>query len=256
MKPIATQCLQDAISRLEFTAGNLNPDNIEEVREDIRLAISSIKSAIFAETPGTMTKFDLFKIASTDQTRPAMCGVFHDKGYKVASDAKILVAVVDPYTEDLEGTILDKTGHVIEGRYPKWEMVFPAKEKTGEGYTVDTAAVRELEKAARAEKKAAGLHGTAARYGAKRAYVKVGPAFFAVETMLKLATFMEAYGSNVLWIEDGRHAAAVYAPDGSKALIMPVGFARHKTMYGGSDEIPIAEMFENYKDEALWYVAA
>lgn len=252
MKPIALNELQEAVRNLTFTAGNLNPDNIEEVREDIRRAVSNINAAIFAETPNTSKKFDLYKFTYKDENvRPIMCGVHHQEGFKVASDCHVLVAVKEPYAEDLEGQTLDKTGNPIQGKYPRWQELFPKKEK-GVPYKIDTEKVYELLRAVKAEKKAAGKWGKS-----RRGYVKVGDTFFAVEKMALLCTFMDAVGSNEITIYDPRRAAAVYAPDGSEGLIMPVRFLDY---YEGDNayetEKQCEDVWEKHKDGALWYVAA
>lgn len=253
MKPIATKELQEAISLLTFQAGNLTATTLEEVREDIRRAIAHIQGAIFSETPHTSTKFDIYKMASTDELRPVMCGVFHDKGYKVASDSSVLVAVKDAYDEALEGHILDRKGQDIIGAYPKWESVFPREDDDRRrAFTIDTAKVYELLRQEKAEKKAAGKHGKA-----RPAYVKVGDTFFRADKLAMACTFMDAYGTREIITHGTNRAAAIYAPDGSKALVMPAYYARATgSNYYTKDDETVAEVFENGKDACLWLEVA
>ncbi len=250
MKPISLNELREALNILNFQAGNLNAMNIEEVREDIRRAVAHINGAIYAETPATSTKFDIYKMASKDETRPAMCGVFHSQGYKVASDACVLVAVKDSYDEALEGRILDRTGKPIEYKYPRWSEVFPKEE--GRGYTIDTQKVYDLLKQEKAEKKAAGKWGVS-----RRAYVKVGETFFRADKLAMVCTFMDAYGTNELRIIDSRRAVGIYAPDGSKALVMPCGYMTYVDADGYThSEVPAGKVWDEHRDGCLWYEAA
>ena len=77
-------------------------------------------------------KFDIWKFVSKDKQRPAMGGVFHDKGFKVASDAHILVAIKDAYPKENEGKIIDKKKNVIkEAKYPKWRDLIVKGEDAG-----------------------------------------------------------------------------------------------------------------------------
>ena len=241
MKTDSLKQIQEAIRILSFTADNLVADNILDTKEDIKNALECINKALYMETPSTSTKFDLYKLVANDQIRPVMCGVFHDEGYKVASDSHILAAVKEDYPEELEHHILDKAGENIDGKYPKWQQIFPTDK--GVPVKIETAKVYELMKQVNADKKT----------GANRkGYVKVQETFFKVEIMKKLCTFMDAYGTNELWLakeQADRRAAGVYAPDGSKALIMPTVFA---TSYGGYNEPTLSEVFEHNKDKYLW----
>lgn len=190
MKPEANSQLQTALKYLNIVHEDEGDLNAEEVKFSIGEAIQAIKSAIYVETPHTSTKFDIYKMASKDETRPVMCGVFHDKGYKVASDATVLVAVRDAYDEALEGHILDRKGQDIIGKYPKWESVFPSEtSEEKKAYTLDTA--------------------------------------------------------------------AVYAPDGSKALIMPAAFASNvNDCYYSYNTRHISDTYEKEKDKYLWLEVA
>lgn len=82
------------------------------------------------------SKFNWYKYTAQDKMRPQMCCVFHDKGYKVASDGGILIALKETYYADFEGKIIDKDGKIetSEGyyKYPNWRDVLYAPEGKGE----------------------------------------------------------------------------------------------------------------------------
>lgn len=253
MKPEANSQLQTALKYLNIVHEDEGTLNAEEVKFSIGEAIQAIKSAIYVETPHTSTKFDIYKIASKDDMRPVMCGVFHDKGYKVASDATVLVAVRDAYDEALEGHILDRKGQDIIGKYPKLESVFPSEtSEEKKAYTLDTAAVYELLRQEKAEKKAAGRDRVA-----RRGYVKVGDTFFRADKLAMICTFMDAYGAKEITTYGPLRAAAVYAPDGSKALVMPAAFASNvNDCYHSYNTRHISDTYEKEKDAYLWLEVA
>lgn len=70
-------------------------------------------------------KVNMFDFASKENAREAMTGVYHENGFKIATDGKILFAVKSDYTEELEGKCLMRDGAVKELRYPNWKSIFP-----------------------------------------------------------------------------------------------------------------------------------
>lgn len=251
MKPASLKEINEAVFTLNYLAENIGKDNLDETKEDIRRAISFIKSAIFIETVSASKKFNLYNFTANDKLRPAMEGVYHDKGYKVATDSHILVAVKEQYQEDLEGVILDKRGERIRDyKYPKWDVLWvqPGSRamEDKKTFTIDTDKVREVARVEKAEKKAAGKNGPH-----RRALVKAGDVYFNAAQMEKLCAFMDAYGAKELNTY-GRRGAEIIAPDGSKAIIMPmVYFGYHE-----NKQITCAEMHEQHHDDAIWYEVA
>ena len=248
--------LQEAVRFLNYTKENLSPDNLEDTREDIEIALKHIQAAIFMETPSTGRKFNLYKMTSNDEQRPVMGGIFHDGGYKVASDSHVLVAVREDYDEALEGHIIGKKGEDIIGKYPKWELVFPSKEQLEQNqdgeHAIDTAKVYDIIKLMKSEKKAAGKWGPW-----RRAYVKVGNTFFKAEQFALICNFMDAYNCNLIQTMGPWRAAQVIAPDWSKALIMPARTADYFDENGYKQpDREIAEVWEKHHDACIWYEVA
>lgn len=216
MKPEALKLLQEAAEKI----GRINDDCFCKTVEDARFyteqALKDIRAAIFMETPAPSMKFNIYDFTNDDNgTRPVMGCVHHQDGYKVASDSRVLIAVKDAYPEALEGKNIDKNGEESEYKYPSWDKLFCANQKTAPGYRIDFDKLTNWVKEHNAEKKMKG------KWGARRAYVKVGPAFFDLECLAKLAKFMKAQGTDILHVEEARRAAACFSEDGSKGLIMP-----------------------------------
>lgn len=84
-----------------------------------------------------MRKLDYYKYTASPRTnklRPCLNGVFHNNGFKVASDSHIFVAVKESYPDDLEGKIVSKKGEYIEGKYPNYDLIRPKKKALKESY--------------------------------------------------------------------------------------------------------------------------
>src|SRR5574344_2024824 len=104
------KAMQDLIANVEY---NAKDEQLAKYLKDEFTRIIRIESP-----QSSNPKFDFYKYASKEACRPAMCGIFHDKGQKVASDAHILIAKKEDYPEEYEGKILGKDGRFIEGKFP------------------------------------------------------------------------------------------------------------------------------------------
>ena len=96
--------------------------------EDMGYFKELIEAIIRIESePKTKSKFKIWDYVSDDDLRPAMCRVFHDSGFKVASDGHILIALKEEYDSELEGKLLQKDGTIAtqHTNYPKWRDVIP-----------------------------------------------------------------------------------------------------------------------------------
>ena len=106
-------------------------------REQLLKDVQTYRQMYFEQHPEMPSatpkgKFDIWKFVAKDKQRPAMTGVFHDKGFKVASDTHILVAVKEAYQKENEGKIIDKKKNVItEAKYPKWRDLIQKGEDAG-----------------------------------------------------------------------------------------------------------------------------
>lgn len=218
MKQEALKLLQDVVADLNYI---INEDGygsktIEEDKFQAEHALKAIRAAIFMETPTPSLKFNLYDFTDDmDGTRPIMGCVHHEDGFKVASDSHVLVAVKDAYQEDLEGKNINKKGEEETLNYPKWKLIFDDKQKEAGEYRIDFDLLSGWAREYAAEKKMMG------KRGARPGFVKVGPAYFKLELLSKFAKFMKAEGVDTLHIQDSRRAAACFAEDGSKGLIMP-----------------------------------
>ena len=169
-------------------------------------------------------KFSLWDYALKDDgLRPSMRCVLHDSGFRVASDAHILVVLKEDYPEDMDGTIEDESV-----KFPNWRMVIPDPKKMEMvAVRLDFAGIRQFEADFKAKKKLD-----------KRmeGYVRVGGCLFKLDYLIKAARFMEHVGTDELMLSaDGRRAALAVSGD-SKMILMPVcpreKFEENEVCYG------------------------
>lgn len=93
-------------------------------------------SAFLLETYGNkkavdaaVKKASILDFVSKDKNRRFMQGVFYEDGFAIATDGRVLIKQKTSYPAEYEGKIIDPTnGKEIEGQYPNYKRVFPAKE--------------------------------------------------------------------------------------------------------------------------------
>lgn len=180
-----------------------------------------------------MKRFNIYNFTSNDDFRPAMNGVFHDGGYKVASDAVVLVAVRSDYPEELEHHTIGKDGKDIIGKYPRWRDAIPSRPDY-KSYRIDTSRFEEFLKERRAAWKAS--YGKGTKWGQYQWNVQVGPACFRAHKFETFLSGMKEIGATEIFVMDKRRTA--YAKtDKGWVLIFPV---LHEEIDNDPDTIKLA----------------
>ena len=168
----------------------------------------------------TKSKFKIWDYVSDDYLRPAMCHVYHDKGFKVASDGHILVAVKEQYDPSLEGRLMLKNGTLApenEYCYPKWRNVIPNPQLTDMvPAKIDFDKLKEFEADFKAKMKAAD------RKYATTAVRVTENCWFKLEYLVKLAKVMAHIGTDTLMVNADGKKAALAITDSGKAISMPI----------------------------------
>ena len=168
----------------------------------------------------TKSKFKIWDFVGSDTIRPAMCCVFHDSGFKVASDSHILIALKEEYAPELEERLMKKDGVLLDEdtKYPKWRDVIPNPELNGMiPIVLDFAKIREIEKDFKAKVKTLG-----STYNNVLGYVKVTDKYtFKLQLLMKMVRFMEHTGTNEMLVDpDGRRTVLAVAGE-SRCILMP-----------------------------------
>ena len=167
-----------------------------------------------------MKKFNIYNFTSS-KMQAALTGVYHDNGYKVASDAIVLVAIKSDYPEELEHHIIDKDGKDVPSKYPHWKSCIPDG-RDYKPYRIDPAQFEAFLKERRAAWKASEGKGT--KWGQYQWTVKVGPACLKAHKFETFLSAMKEIGATEILVYDARHT--VYAKtDKGAALIFPVLYA-------------------------------
>lgn len=228
MKAESLKAMQNLIQNVEY---NVKDEQLAKYLKDEFTRIIRIESP-----QSSNPKFDFYKYAAKDDLRPAMCGIFHDKGQKVVSNANILIAKKEDYPEEYEGKILGKDGKFIEAKFPNYESVFPDLKKNA--YTeheVNFEAFADFVLQTKAEAK---LRGSDTSF----AFVQIGGCYFKPQFFQLLVSYMKEIGSKTIWtaireIPDSRWDSekSEYVPytryspmasyveaNGSRGLLMPM----------------------------------
>ena len=188
--------------------------------EDMGYFKELIEAIIRIESePKTKSKFKIWDYVSDDDLRPAMCRVFHDSGFKVASDGHILIVLKEEYDSELEGKLLQKNGTIATQytNYPKWRDVIPNPQLIEMvPVKLDFDKIRGFESEYKAKVKAQGI-----KY--QDGYVRVTVnCTFKLNYLMKAVKFMEHIGTDTLMVAaDGRRAALATSGE-NKCIVMPV----------------------------------
>ena len=100
---------------------------IEQMKKDSAFLLETYgnKKAVDA----AVKKASILDFVSKDKNRRFMQGVFYEDGFAIATDGRVLIKQKTSYPAEYEGKIIDPTnGKEIEGQYPNYKRVFPAKE--------------------------------------------------------------------------------------------------------------------------------
>lgn len=74
--------------------------------------------------PKQITLADCYKYCGTDNNKLAYTGIYHDpKGFAVVTNGQILYAHNNLYESKSKGNIIDKSGKVIDSKFPDWQAV-------------------------------------------------------------------------------------------------------------------------------------
>ena len=119
------------LTEISYALDQLDQERYDKVIKQINEKIVNI---LRLESPTSSSKFRWYDYTDNDKKtyREQMTGIYHDNGYKVASDSHILIAMKELYPEDYEGKILKKDGSFVDEsrKYPRWRDVIPKRETT------------------------------------------------------------------------------------------------------------------------------
>ena len=109
---------------------------MKETNENIKMSQEEKDSKFLLETYGNKKAVDaackkssILDFVSKDDSRRFMQGIFYEDGFAIATDGRVLIKQKTSYPSEFEGKIIDPAnGKEIEGHFPNYKNVFPAKE--------------------------------------------------------------------------------------------------------------------------------
>ena len=220
--------------------------------EEFKMYAELLKDVIRAEamTPVKAGKFNIYNYVTKDQIRPSMCGVYHDKGMKVASDSHILIAFEEEYPEEFEGGVVLKDGSFVEIEehvwdpesketktikhrtsyvdkdghnhpiFPKWRDIIPNIVAGGYmPYKFDREKFYKWVEGLRVAHKTE--YGKGIKFGTDW-FVKVGPCGFKAEWFNLMIEAMDFLGADQIYLHDEGRRAGVIKTDKGVCISMPI----------------------------------
>ena len=166
------------VKLIEDAIRSTNEDSIRQMLEQFLRANTVVREE----------KLDLSKFVCKDEMRPAMTGILHEKGLKVATDGAILVAIYSHYKSEFEGKVITPKGKIIDGTFPNWKSVLPTQEslKTVKLSHLIASILRKIKHAE-----------TMAKIDSKMAFVSISSdnekLYFRSDYFTKFLTFIKTY---------------------------------------------------------------
>ena len=111
-----------------------------------------VKLMLFENTVIKNVKFNIFNYAAKKHTVTSLTGVLHEEGFRVATDAFVLVRIKEDYPQDFEGSTIDRSGQKIEAGYVKYKNLIKDS-LLGESVAIKEAEIKEQFKKYKAFKK-------------------------------------------------------------------------------------------------------
>ena len=187
--------------------------------ETIKVLCNEILYIDACNTTVKNSKFDIYKYVSKDKARERLQGVYYNNGDIVATDGHLLVVLQNQkYNPTYEGKIIGKSGEIFEGKYPNYKGVMPANLDNYILTQFDYGRLEEINKIDKAKV-------MAMQDFDKKHYtpvVKIGDAYFKLEFVNKLATFMRHIGTNEIYAP-GQSNKLLYVKDRDGwAIVCPI----------------------------------
>jgi hypothetical protein len=179
------------------------------------LAVIYLKQFMLANQAKPNCKVDLYNLCYKGDFERTISGIYHDKGYIVATDGYILAKIKEEYPEELEGKIITKYGDEIEGIYPNYQKVIGNFDEMTD-VSVNKEKVLEAVKQYKLEKKIGGIC-------QKQVLCKAGKQYFKAEMLLKFLLLCESEKMQIREAKDSERAImGKNTETGSESLLMPV----------------------------------
>lgn len=173
-----------------------------------------------------MKSFDFFKFTDKkSNSREFLQGFFCENGYKIATNAKILVMVKDTYDKNFENHIIAKDNTFINGVFPAYKSVIPLNNSKAVYTKVSTEKLYEVQKALTENKGVYSVHKKLLTAYEKNsnggAVVLVQGHIFSIAMIERVLYFLSMYPDSEFYMPD-RNYKASYLIAGTKDNIKAI----------------------------------
>ena len=102
---------------------NLNLLQVAYESNDIKTIKDNIRRFLLMNESERRDRFDMYNYVGKHLPYSAILGVYHDSGFKVATNTHILIVKKEDYNQELEGKVISKDGEVIDSQFPLYRRV-------------------------------------------------------------------------------------------------------------------------------------
>jgi hypothetical protein len=168
-----------------------------------------------ANTIAQNGKFDLSKYVCNNEIRESLTGIYHENGFRIATNGSVLCAINGGYPDEFEGKIVSPKGQIIEGKYPSWQSVLPKVEDlTG---VIFTKNIENILQKIKEEQNVAKTTGT-------EVFVKIvheeQTVFFEAKMFVLFLNFIKTYRKTSVGIKYNGSLSNIFAKDGKGNLCL------------------------------------
>ena len=169
-----------------------------------------------------MAKFNLYNCTLPKREAvgryAALSGVYHDNGWKVATDKSLMVAIKTDYDSSLEQRVIRKDKSDAPSNFPAWRKIIPSRSALS---LYDRKVKLTKEMSERFDKWYDSINENVNRT-TNRYVVRIGTAYYRVYLFKKFYDAIREYGLSTLYVQ--RMRAAVAKNSECVCMLMPLLF--------------------------------
>ncbi len=194
---------------------NLNLLQTAYESNDIKIIKDNIRRFLLMNESERRDRFDIYNYVAKHIPYSSVLGVYHDNGFKIATNTHILIVKKEDYNQELEGKIISKDGEEIESKFVNYRSVI-GQDNDYTFHPIDFELFNQIYKEYKTDKKLnkKGLF-----------IVKFQDVYFNIELFNKLVIFAKEcgiYNLGLRKINPREHGAKFTNNRGDEGVLMPV----------------------------------
>lgn len=198
------KCIKDLYLKIK------KEDDLNKIRD---ILANDILNIIRVEDAKINMRFNLFDYISSDAANKCLHGIYYNDGYKVATDAHILIAIKATYPADYEKKVLMKNGKLIRYYdFPEWKKVAFADIVYYRSITIDLNKVNDILKEIKIQNKLS---------DEPFDKIKIDNIYYRLDLFIKFYRAMKFFGTNVILYNE-RWSRSEIIKDENLCLLMSI----------------------------------